>query len=291
MLAKQAGYDIVASPLYKLRSRSKLAKLLRISNGDLRRLCHGDALYREFDLPKKSGGMRHVENPARPLKLAQAHLARLLSRIAPPDYLYCPVRGRCYVSNALQHAGHRVVRSLDIKKFFPSTTSSRVFWFFHKILRCERDVAGVLARLSTYKSHLPTGSPLSPILAFFAHIDMWEAIADICRSRGFTLTVYVDDCTVSGQHVTKRDMWLIKQEIHRTGLRYHKEKAYFDGFAEVTGVILRDRTVVAPNRQLLKLRQADVALPLADEAQRRNLENKIAGLRGQLRQISLANLE
>lgn len=286
---RQSRYALTTSPLYKLRSRSKLARLLHITNAELRHLCQGDALYREFDTPKKTGGLRHVENPARPLKVVQARLARLLSRIAPPDYLYCPVKGRCYVSNAARHAGHRVVRCLDIKKFFPNTSSRRVFWFFHKVLACEKDIAGLLTQLSTYQSHLPTGSPLSPILAYFAHIDMWDAIAAICTVRGFTLTVYIDDCTVSGDRISDHDIWAIKRQIHRTGLRYHKEKAYFDGCAEVTGTIVRAGKVVAPNRQLLKLRTAVLALANAPGPARGDLQRQISGLKGQIKQISAAN--
>lgn len=286
MRNKPKTYDLTSSPLYRLKSRSKLARLLCITNAELRALTAGDSLYREFDIPKKSGGMRHVENPTRPLKLVQARLARLLGRVTPPDYLYCPVKGRCYVTNAAQHAGHRVVRTLDIRKFFPSTPSKRVFWFFHKVMRCERDIAGTLTALATYQQHLPTGSPLSPIMAYFAHVDMWEEISQLCRDRGFTFTVYVDDCTISGERVTERDLWEIKQMIHRTGLRYHKEKAYFGGFAEITGTILRDGNIVAPNRQKLKLHRATLELQGASATDAPALQQQISGLRGQMRQIA-----
>jgi hypothetical protein len=283
MSPKRYSHSLSQSPLYKLGSRSKLARLLKISVGDLRLLSAGDTLYREFDIPKKSGGIRHVENPARPLKLVQARLARLLSRISPPDYLYCPVKGRCYVSNAAQHAGHRVVHCLDVQKYFPSTLARRVFWFFNKIMQCERDVAALLTSLSTYQQHLPTGSPLSPIMAYFAHYDVWEAVAAFCRKRGHTLTVYVDDCTVSGSKVSARDMWEVKRLIHRSGLRYHKEKTYIDRPAEVTGVILRDGGIAVPNRQLLKLRRGKLAL-CADVVSP-ELRSQVSGLEGQIAQI------
>ena len=284
---KRITHPLNQSQLFKLSSRSKLARLLKITPAELRGLSAGDALYREFDIPKKAGGLRHVENPARPLKLVQARLARLLSKISPPDYLYCPVKGRCYVSNASRHAGNRVIRCLDVKKYFPSTTARRVFWFYNGVLKCERDVAALLTALSTYQQHLPTGSPLSPIMAFFAHYDVWEGIAAYCERQGLTLTVYVDDCTVSGARVRNADMWQIKRMIHASGLRYHKEKTYVDRPAEVTGVIVRDGTVTAPNRQLQKLRVARAALaelPTSDD-----LRNKVSGLEGQIGQIKRAS--
>ena len=45
-------YALNQSPLYKLGSRPKLARLLGLSNGELRRLSGADSLYTEFDIPK-----------------------------------------------------------------------------------------------------------------------------------------------------------------------------------------------------------------------------------------------
>src|SRR3546814_13420549 len=77
-----------------------------------------------------------------------------------PSFLFCPVKGRCYVSNAARHRGNRVVHCLDIKKFFPNTPRVRVIAFFQSIMGCRADVAGILGDLCTFEGHLPTGSPL-----------------------------------------------------------------------------------------------------------------------------------
>lgn len=281
-------YALDQSPLYKQANRKKLAKLLHVSTQELRSLCaQADSLYREFPVAKKSGGTRDVENPARNLKLVQARLARLLTRIAPPDYLFCPVKGRCYVSNAARHRGQRVVRCLDLRKYFPSTPSRRVFWFFNKIMKCERDIAGILTKLATYQGHLPTGSPLSPILAYYAHYDVWQAVAQICRQHGCILTVYIDDVTVSGASVSAKVMWQIKHAIHRSGLRYHKEKAFFDRPAEVTGVIVGADQLAVPNRQLKKI--SDLRRQIRStkgELESLKLKEKLTGLHAQTKQIS-----
>lgn len=283
-------YALNQSPFYKLGSRPKLARLLGVSNGDLRRLAAGDALYREFDIPKKNGsGVRHVENPARPLKLLQARIARLLARIDPPDFLFCPVKGRCYISNAATHRHNRMVRCLDLKKFFPSTTQKRVYWFFHKVMHCDRTIAALLAQISCYQQHLPTGSPLSPILAYFAYYDLWQSIDAFCKERGYTFTVYVDDVTVSGTRVTERDLWDIKRMIDRVGLSYHKEKVYVDASPEITGVVLRDGRLVAPHRQHKKLREVRGALLQATDENRPMLLGTSAGVQSQLRQIAKKN--
>lgn len=281
------------SPFFKLRSKRKLADLLRISQAELRRMSRSaDCVYREFSVKKKDGTLRGVEDPARGLKLVQARIARQLSKIRPPDYLFCPVKGRCYVSNAAQHQGNRVVHCLDIRKYFPSTPSRRVFWFFHTVMQCERDVAATLAKLATYRGYLPTGSPLSPIMAYFAHNDVWEAIAAICVEHGYTLTVYIDDVTISAPKIDPKVIWSVKRIIHASGLRYHKEKVFHDRAAEITGVIVSGKVLAAPNRQLKKI--AGLRSTIRGEEKRKGqgretkeLRLKLDGLNGQVRQISV----
>ena len=278
------------SPFYKLKSRAKLAAILIISPAELRALSRGaNELYREFDAPKKSGGTRRVENPCNPLKRVQARIFRTLARITPPDFLFCPVKRRCYVGNAAAHRGHRVIQCLDIRKFFPNTPQRRVFWFFRKIMRCESDIAGTLANLACYKEHLPTGSPLSPIMAYFAFYDLWGRIAAFCKDRGYTFTVYIDDVTISGQRVPKADMWEVQKMIHGCGLEYHKAKTFVDRPAEVTGVIVNGDKLMAPFRQHKKRHEARGMLSGSEGLERKALLGQLAGLEGQIKQIAQKN--
>jgi hypothetical protein len=283
-------YPLNQSPLFRLTKRAKLAQLLGITDRELRWLTkNADMLYREKDRPKKNGnGLRHIEDPRRLLKKVQSSLAQLLSRIDPPGFLFCPVKGRDYIANAAQHRGNRIVRCLDIHKYFPSTRAQREFWFFNKVLCCERDLAGTLTRLACYKEHLPTGSPLSPILSYFAHSDVWASVAQICDAHDCTLTVYIDDVTVSGATVSEAMMWEIRKAIHRAGLRYHKEKLYVERPAEITGVIVDGDVLRPPHRQHKKIRVGEANLKAEKKpflAQK--ISGQLTGLKGQLEQIRL----
>ncbi|MBB3938093.1 reverse transcriptase family protein [Aureimonas phyllosphaerae] len=280
-------YPLHQSPFYKLTTRKRLATILGTDTATIKRLANdGDGFYREFDVTKKSGGKRGVEEPSAGLKDIQSRIAGKLSRIAPPDYLFCPVKGRCYVSNASQHRGNRVVRCLDVRRYFPSTSFERVLWFFRSVMLCSEDVAWHLAKIATYKGHLPTGSPLSPIMAYYAHYDVWEAISAICKEHGYTLTVYIDDVTISGHNVSAAVVWSIKKAIHRAGLRYHKEKAYIDRPSEITGVIVDGDKLTVPNRQLQKLNRARRDLKTAANADdRKTHRNKVMGLSSQIVQV------
>ena len=126
-------YLLDQSPFYRLSSKRRLARVLHLTLPQLRRLtASSDTHYREWDEVNDNGKRRHIENPGYQLKQVQRRIAKLLSRIVPPTFLYCPVKGRSYVDNARAHSGNHVVRTLDIHAYFPSTPSRRVYWFFHK---------------------------------------------------------------------------------------------------------------------------------------------------------------
>lgn len=276
------------SCLYKASSPERLAKMLGTSEAHLRELCALTVRYREFDIPKANGKSRHCENPVPPLKALHSRIAKALSQIEAPDFLFCPVKGRCYVSNAAAHRQSRVVRCLDIKKFFPSTPSRRVYWFFHNVMGLRKDAAGLITDLTTFEGRLPTGSPLSPILAYFAFFDMWAEVGAFCEARGYVLTVYIDDVTVSGAQVSLSDLWHIKTIIRRFGLEYHKEKSFIDRPAEITGVIVHKGMVSAPHRQHRK-RKAQSESLRSGSADPLATRHRLRGLEAQLRQIDRAN--
>jgi len=144
----------------------------------------------------------------------------------------------------------------------------------------------MLAELLTVDGHVPTGSPVSPILCFYAFFDMWHEIAELALANGCKITVYMDDLTISGPVVPEWLVWKIRKQIYGHGLRYHKERHFVEGFAEVTGVVLRQGRAFVPNRQRKKthdlVRQVD-SLPLGEERSR--LARKLAGLKAQRRQV------
>lgn len=287
MQQKKENYPLNQSPFYKLSTKRKLAELLCVTTEKLKYLRQSDRLYTETEIPKKNGSMRRIENPRRELKLVQKRIAVLLGRIKAPDYLFCPVKGRSYVSNAAAHRNHRVVRTLDIKKYFPSTPRSRVFWFFREVMLCSPDVASTLADLASYKGHLPTGSPLSPIMAFYAHYDVWEQVASLVEKNSAVNSLYIDDLTISGDRVPGNLIWEIKKTIHSGGLRYHKEKRFIDRPAEVTGVIVSGEKLTPPNRQLLKRHRAlNEQKRATTPEQKEILRNLLNGLKGQFSQIN-----
>lgn len=281
------------SPFFRLITRKKLAKLLFSSKSKLESLAREEFAYIEFSKRKKDGGLRQICAPRGDLKLVQKRIANLLHRITPPDYLFAPVSGRSYVDNAAAHLGAKSIRLLDIENFYQNCTANKVFWFFHKRMQCSRDVSAIMTGLVTHNESLPQGSPCSPILAYLCYVDMWEEIAQVIDDVGCTLSVYIDDLTISGDIVHGESIWKIKKILHNHGHNYsiHKERSKYLRPVEITGVILRpDGQISAPNRQHKKLHKLRHELSKTKSVETRiGMEAELAGRIAQFHQISVAN--
>lgn len=288
----KSKYALRDSAFFRVRTKAKLADVLQISQSKMKRLTKLENGYFAFQKPKKDGTMRDISAPISPLKAVQARIADLLRRVAPPDYLFAPVEGRSYVDNAARHIGSRSFRLLDIEDFFPSCTFNKVLWFFRTRMECSPDVAYILAKIATENDVLPQGSPCSPILAYFAYIDMWTEIDECVRADGCKLSVYADDLTMSGDTVHERAVWDIKSILYRHGHRYakHKERSRRDRTVEVTGVMLTRDGVKPPNRQRRKIAELrDDLGKTKSSLHKTKMEAQLRGRLAQLGQIQAGN--
>lgn len=285
------GYDETRCAFYRVPTKGVLARYLQSSKAKLLELSKGD-FYEEWSKPKKGGGVRRIEAPRPDLKRVQTRIADLLQRVAPPDFLFSPVRGRSYVDNAAIHRGNRAFHTLDISDFYPNCTANRVAWYFGQRLQCAPDVTAQLVGLTTRKGRLPQGSPCSPILAYFSYVDMWMQIERLARDAGCTLSVYVDDLTISGELVPGEIVWQVRQTIRRFGHASHpkKERRIKDGPIEVTGVVVRDGALLLPNRQHKRLHEVKRELVSTKSPERRAvLGRQLRGREAQARQVLSKN--
>ncbi len=301
------GYSIKDSRFFRLRTKKKLAKLLRVSQPTLAEISKRDDLYvrrwkhkkddkwlKEPPLAHEADDFRPIDIPDQRLKSMQARIADLMSRITAPDWLFSPVKGRSYVDNAAHHKGSKAFWLLDIANYFPSCSAKKVAHLFLKKFECSEDVTAILVHIVTVADKetglvgLPQGSPCSPILAFFSNLDMWCEIEAVVERAGLRHSVYADDITISGSMVPKSAVWEIKKAVHKHGLRIKssKEHSLIDVPADITGVIVVGEKTKLPNRQLLKLFELKLERQVAIRRDhRRMLDNRIAGRIAQRRQV------
>ena len=115
--------------------------------------------YREFKLPKRSGGDREIVSPSYPLKLVQRWiLEEILNKLPVSDAAYAYVKGNGLgiKKNADLHKKSLYILELDFKDFFPSISREQIFYLF-KNIGYNNLVSNILANLCTYQMCLPQG--------------------------------------------------------------------------------------------------------------------------------------
>lgn len=272
------SYPLNQCPLYKMASRKRLAQdVFNVDLSFLERLAANERNFRVFHI-QQGEKLRQVEVPKVVLERFHRRLFTLLERIEKPEYLHSGVKGRSYITNARAHAGFVPLVKLDLKKFYPSVDGARVYRFFSDTLRCSPDVASLLTRLSTFENHVPTGSCVSQLLAFFAAKPMFDELHDLALVAGLRGTVYVDDLTWSGGSASPAFLWKAKRVVHSHGFSHHKDRCFSaDEKKLVTGVMLDgNRIAVLPSKDL-ELWKNIQALGGLDPTERLQAANSLIG--------------
>ncbi len=154
---------------------------------------------------------------------------------------------------------------------------------------CAEDVAHRLADICCYKQeHLPTGSPLSGRIAFFAARAMFDEIARHVANAGCKLTVYVDDITISGKATTKRLLGEVRKiiSIHGLNSKHKKSITYaLNSAKSVTGVVVTNSNLRLPNTRHEKIWLVRKELQIANGEERTKLQRILRGRLQEAQQI------
>lgn len=222
--------------------------------------------YKEFQIPKKSGGQRDISMPLRGLALAQDRLCPVLHHVyRPGPYVMAFVKGTSFVKNAQYHHNQSWVLNIDIKDFFPSITFARIRGLFmSNLFGFNERVATILARVCTFQGVLPQGASTSPILANIIAKSLDKKFVQLAKSEQVKYSRYSDDLTFSsskrsvpksilkelienddGRIVNLGDQ--LKDVIRSSGFRLNDKKTrimFRDDRQEVTGLIVNQQANV-----------------------------------------------
>jgi RNA-directed DNA polymerase len=204
--------------------------------------------YREFNVAKRSGGVRRIAAPADELKELQRRiLRRLLARLKVHSCAIGFRRGESFVTNARRHVGKQIVIHFDIKEFFHSISAKRVRRYFRAI-GWNRPASRLLVRLVTVDGRLPQGAPTSPHLSNLVNHRLDARLAGLANEYDAIYTRYADDIVISLDDVQQDLHPIIAAVIsilHCEGYRPHLRKK-FDvrrqhQRQEVTGLVVNTR--------------------------------------------------
>lgn len=162
--------------------------------------------YRTFQIPKKiRGEFRTIDAPESTLKYLQQGLNLVLQTVYPPHPAAMGfVPHRSVVTGAKMHLGQRLVYNIDLKDFFHSITSGRLYKRLSaKPFSLNKEVASLITDLCCYtdsegRSLLPMGAPTSPTVTNIICERMDRKLSHLAKAYGLKYSRYADDITFSG---------------------------------------------------------------------------------------------
>lgn len=247
------------SPFYQISTRQELANVLNMQLKSLSYVLYKlnpQNLYTSFSIPKKSGGVRDIVAPQKPLANIQSKIANILmlqpeNEASGSKASHGFIKNKSILTNAKTHRNEKYVLNTDIQDFFPSFSFGRVLGFFEKnnAFMMDHKIAVALTNLCCYKQKLPQGAPSSPpITNLIFHIVDFKIIK-LARKYKLNYTRYVDDLTFStNSHSFLKTHHNFLAELNaliiHEGFNLNKNKTHLEfnnSRQEVTGIIVNKK--------------------------------------------------
>lgn len=183
----------------------RMAKDAKVSIGYLQLVVRtASRRYKVYEIPKRSGGARKIEQPSREIKYLQRWLVRhVFSHFSVHNAAKAYREGVGIRDNALIHLENNFLLKLDFENFFPSIKRGELLLFFKNNVDKlssvgidDKDIE-VILDLVCRNGALTIGSPSSPILSNIIMFDIDRKIYSICANYGVSYSRYADDLTFS----------------------------------------------------------------------------------------------
>ncbi len=164
--------------------------------------------YKVFYIPKRSGGLREVAQPAREVKAIQRWLMKRLEPMLPLHDAATAYRSEASIKkNALRHVESDYLLKMDFRNFFPSILMTDIVQHLEKHCGQQYDSSAVrlIAYVCTWAPkrqgplRLCIGAPSSPLLSNSLMFDFDAQLMLAAEQDGVTYTRYADDLAFSSR--------------------------------------------------------------------------------------------
>jgi hypothetical protein len=180
--------------------------------------------YRRWLVPKRDGTPRLISAPKPDLKAAQRWITRQVTEHLPVHgAAHGFLAGRSILTNAVAHAGAKIVVKMDIRGFYPTVTWRRVKGLLRRAGLGEQ-VSTLMALLATESPReevathgktyfvatgprsLPQGAPTSPSITNALCLRLDARLSGLAKKLNCRYTRYADDMTFSWHGDAKSDI-------------------------------------------------------------------------------------
>lgn len=217
--------------------------------------------YKKFEIPKKNGKLRTIDEPFPSLKEIQRWI--LENILTPASKRYVSPVAKAFIpkkslrDNAKFHRNKKQIVALDIHDFFCSIHFGVVYGAF-KGFGYSIPVSMLLTNLSILDNSLPQGAPTSPMLSNIIFKRLDDSIFRYCNTRGIMYTRYADDMVFSSNDMNVSQLIsYVTMRVENFRMRINEDKTKVIGRGSrqsVTGVIVNDKLQV-PRNYRMKIRQ------------------------------------
>ncbi|SFM34658.1 reverse transcriptase family protein [Pelosinus propionicus] len=278
---------------YCLANKSLLATQFGLPQNFFRSKYKEQLIYSFFEISKKDGSSREINNPKYDLKVLQRKILNYMNRIYKPDWLMSGRKTISYIDNGRKHLGSNYVITIDIKKIYSNCKRNNVYNMFKDVFKMTPDIASIMADLTTFEGAVPTGAPTSQVIAFWTYQDAFEKINEIAQQYDCIFSLYVDDMTFSSLGEIPTQLLLeVDKELKLVGLsiKWKKVKRFGINHCKlITGVVLDEaKQMRIPNALRLSIIQGVKKLSNKELSQEERLR-LIKSLKGKIN--SARNIE
>jgi RNA-directed DNA polymerase len=187
--------------------RNELQESLGISENLLNRLIkRAPYTYKVYSIPKRSGGIRVIAQPAKETKFIQHWLIKnIFQRLPIHECSMAYKKGSSIKKNATAHKSNSYITKFDFENFFTSIRADDLVMHITKHLEgnfCAEDIKDI-ARIACIKHKvgdglcLSIGAPSSPVLSNTIMFEFDRKVYVWCEEHDITYTRYADDLTFS----------------------------------------------------------------------------------------------
>lgn len=188
-----------------------LAQLLGTTYSNLMYVVYGlkNSLYTEFEISKKSGGLRKIRAPKDQLKILQRRLKNLLENLYTPHSAASAfIKGRGIVYNAKKHVKRGIVFNIDLESFYDCIHFGRIRGLLiSPPFSLNSETAKIIAHICTVDQILPQGAPTSPIISNMICRKLDRELSFIAKNNSAYYSRYADDITFSFKKIIPTEIY------------------------------------------------------------------------------------
>lgn len=260
-------YDLDRSPLAQRLTQKKFANLIGIPLHELKGLIKYKRSFLKSRDETSGGKSRPLCYPVGRLRVVNEKIKYQLGKIRLPDYVVSPRKGFGQWANAEAHIDAAQVLKLDICRFYPSVSRQYIARFFRDEFKMPADVAGLITELLTHDGKILYGAPATPVTAMLAHRRMFDEIDALCTEFETTMTLWVDNLTISGAQVPGVLLTKIRSVVASHSYKSHDvEFLHTNRFVDITGLNVFKGQIRPPNSSDLAIRDLERKILSIDDA-------------------------